>query len=143
MYYRREFRCICVRHQFSLKFYSLIQKISASHWRIQRRGAGTSHPQGPNSFIFMQFSAKKNAKSQVITPTLEVGIPPQENPGSFTASFTIAVRKGYAHPVYTDLARDKGGRRKEYNLSFRTNLQTARRHQVYDGYTVYGGLLGL
>ena len=42
-----------------------------------------------------------------------------------------------------DLTRDKG-RRKEHNLKlFHTNLQTALRHQVYDGYIVYGGLLGM
>ena len=37
---------------------------------------------GPNSFIFMQFSAK-NGK---ITPTWELGPPPEENPLSATVT---------------------------------------------------------
>ena len=41
---------------------------------------GCVPPSGPNSFIFMQFSAK-SVKSNLI---LGVGIPPQENPGSAT-----------------------------------------------------------
>ena len=42
-------------------------------------------PGGPNSFIFMQFSAK----SWKNNPTLGVGAPPQENPGSATVDSHI------------------------------------------------------
>ena len=45
------------------------------------RGApGTPPPRGPNSFIFMQFSAKNVRNS----PNLGVGAPPGKNPGSAT-----------------------------------------------------------
>ena len=37
-------------------------------------------PRGPNSFIFMQFLAKKLQNNT----TLGVGAPPQKNPGSAT-----------------------------------------------------------
>ena len=37
---------------------------------------------GPNSFIFMQFSAKKLQNN----PNLGVGAPPRENPGSVTVT---------------------------------------------------------
>ena len=44
---------------------------------------------GPNSLIFMQFSAKK----EVSTPTLGVGDPPplQENPGSATVCLFVTL----------------------------------------------------
>ena len=53
------------------------------HWRIKGvpgTRASTPPPAGPNSFIFMQFSAK-DCK---VTPTLELAPPSQENPGSAT-----------------------------------------------------------
>ena len=45
------------------------------HWRIQV-ALWPPLPMDPNSLIFMQFSTKKF--------TLEVGAPPQQNPGSAT-----------------------------------------------------------
>ena len=51
------------------------------HWRIQGGAPGTrAPPGGPNSFIFMQFSAKM----WKIIAILGVGAPPGENPGSAT-----------------------------------------------------------
>ena len=59
---------------FMPNFRSLVQFYSSTnHWRIQG---------GPNSFIFMQFSAK-NWK---IIALLRVGAPPRENHGSTTAN---------------------------------------------------------
>ena len=45
-------------------------------------GARDEPPQGPNSFIFMQFSAK-NCK---IIPIWELAHPPRKNPGPATAN---------------------------------------------------------
>ena len=42
-------------------------------------------PGGPNSFISMQFSAKKIAKNRLAHPFCELAHPPRENPGSATA----------------------------------------------------------
>ena len=42
-----------------------------SHWRIQGDGAPGTHPGGSNSFIFIQFSAKKLQNNT----TLGVGVP--------------------------------------------------------------------
>ena len=54
------------------------------HWRIQGGAPGTrAPPGGPNSFIFMQFSAK----IWKIIAILGVGTPPGENPGSAIWNF--------------------------------------------------------
>ena len=59
--------------------------IGGSKWG--RRGRVP--PGGPNSFIFMQFSAKNLQNN----PNLGVGAPPRENPGSATdQSCTIPAR---------------------------------------------------
>ena len=58
--------------------------MSEEHPLVDLRGWGVpgmrSPPGGANSFIFMQFSAKKFQNN----PNLEVGEPPGENPGSTT-----------------------------------------------------------
>ena len=54
------------------------------HWRIQGGRQGRAPPRGPNSFIFMQFSAKK----WKIIAILGVGAPPGENPGSATVLYS-------------------------------------------------------
>ena len=43
---------------------------------------------GPNSFIFMQFSAKKMENNRLAHPLWELA-PPQENPGTATVSNTL------------------------------------------------------
>ena len=60
-------------------------KLQPSSLADPRRAPGTRapppSPTGPNSFIFIQFSAK-NLQNNT---TLGVGVPTQENPGSATA----------------------------------------------------------
>ena len=50
----------------------------------RRQGREPHSPQGPNSFIFMQFSAKKLQNNRLAHPLWELR-PPQENPRSATA----------------------------------------------------------
>ena len=62
---------------------------NTNHWRIQGGAPGMrAPPWGPNSFIFMQFSAKM----WKIIAILGVGAPPGENPGSATANGFIYFR---------------------------------------------------
>ena len=49
---------------------------------------GTHVPQGPNSFIFMQFSAKNLQNNRLAYPLWELVSPPQENPGSNNPNVT-------------------------------------------------------
>ena len=44
----------------------------------------TRPPCGPNSFIFMQFSAKNLQNNTLARPLWALASPPQENPGSAT-----------------------------------------------------------
>ena len=49
---------LCVEHANVLEL-CYIELLSGDHWRIQGGAPGTrAPPGGPNSFIFMQFSAK-------------------------------------------------------------------------------------
>ena len=67
------------------------------HWRIQGGVPGTcAPPGGPNSFIFMQFSAK-NWK---IIALLGVGAPPGKNPGSATGQITQTQTETETERIY-------------------------------------------
>ena len=54
--------------------------------------SGMCAPQGPNSFIFIQFLVKKIAKNRLAHPLWELA-PPQENPGSATGSDSFMIIK--------------------------------------------------
>ena len=56
-----------------------------AHWRIQGGPRDTRPPQGPNSFIFMQFLFN-NLQNDRLTHPLREMVPPQENPGSTTGA---------------------------------------------------------
>ena len=70
------------------------------HWRIQGGGARDARPPGgPNSFIFMQFSAK----IWKIIAILRVGAPPGENPGSATAYELLFTKTTHNYPFVSFL----------------------------------------
>ena len=59
-------------------------ELAVAHWRIQGGGRDARPPWGPNSFIFMQFSAENLQNN----PNLGLGAPPRENPGSATVWYS-------------------------------------------------------
>ena len=78
--------------------YSSVTSTDGYHWRIQGGVRDACPPWDPNSFIFMQFSAKKLQNNRLAHPTLGVGAPPQENLGSATAylfTWSFCVSAGY------------------------------------------------
>ena len=48
-------------------------EIISNHWRFWVGASGILPRRGPNSFIFMQFSAKDLQNNRASTPTLGVG----------------------------------------------------------------------
>ena len=83
------FHLIVIEITSIVKINHVIKIVRLFHWRIQGGAPGTrAPPGGPNSFIFMQFSAK-NWK---IIAFLGVGAPPGENPGSATVFRIVEIQ---------------------------------------------------
>ena len=56
---------------------------------VDLKGAPGTRPRGPNSVIFMQFSAKKLQNNRLAHPFWELAHPPRENPESATGTDLI------------------------------------------------------
>ena len=70
------------------------------HWVIQGCPRDVHSRRRPNSFVFMQFSAKHLQNNGVSTPTLGIGAPPQDNPGSTTALGLVPQPLGYPPLIF-------------------------------------------
>ena len=57
-----------------------------NHWMIQGGARYPPPPRGPNSFIFVQFSAQKMRNNRLAHPLWELAHAPKENLGSVTVN---------------------------------------------------------
>ena len=65
-------------------------EIVAVHIAVADLRGRHRRPRGPNSFIFMQFSARKLQNNRLAHPSWELAHPLQENPGYATALLTLS-----------------------------------------------------